>query len=298
MSTSGGTLTDLSASPSINVYAADGGGTMTSNAAYIVQSSAGNTITFTYTAGTGGMSNGTVTLVVPSGWNAPSLTGTDPGYTTVSSGTLLVSTQTITVSNVTLSANGTLTVIYGSKSSGGSGATAPGTAQSQTWQAQESSSSSGTLTNLSASPVIPVVTPYMASVLTDSPSLYYRLDDTAGPTAVDSSGNRNDGTYSASGITYSQTGALTNETDNAIQVTSGNMNDTAGTVAATSPSTVELWFNSTATSFGLIITPAAGLEVVGSGSGLHWYNSGGGSAAGPSFPYAVDDGKWHLFDAV
>ena len=73
----------------------------------------GRTITFTYTAATGGISNGSVTLVVPAGWSAPSTTGANAGYTTSSSGTLAVAGQTITVSSLTLGGGSTFTITYG-----------------------------------------------------------------------------------------------------------------------------------------------------------------------------------------
>src|SRR5207248_3000867 len=119
-STSGGTLTNLAAgSPSITVAnAPDGSGTLTTPTASVLAGSAGNTVVFTYTAATGGTTNGAVTVVVPSGWSAPSLTGTNAGSTTASTGTVGVAGQTITVSGVTLAAGATLTITYGSKASG------------------------------------------------------------------------------------------------------------------------------------------------------------------------------------
>ena len=66
-STSAGSLTNLGASPSITVNAADGSGTLTTPTTNVSASQTGRTITFTYTAATGGISNGSVTLVVPSG---------------------------------------------------------------------------------------------------------------------------------------------------------------------------------------------------------------------------------------
>src|SRR5439155_683557 len=54
--------------------------------------------------------------------------------------------------------------------------------------------------------VIPTITALAASysqtVLGDSPLVYYRLDETSGSTAADSSGNGRTGAYAASGITY------------------------------------------------------------------------------------------------
>src|SRR5438128_1915288 len=155
-STSGGTLTNLGASPSINVYAGDGSGTLTTPTSNVSASQTGRTITFTYTAATGGTSNGTVTLVAPSGWSAPSTTGSNAGYTAASSGSVSVSGQTITVSSLTLAAGNTFTVTYGDTSGGGPGATATASTGAQTWQAQEKSTSGGTLTNLGSSPSVTV----------------------------------------------------------------------------------------------------------------------------------------------
>ncbi|HUP31987.1 MAG TPA: hypothetical protein VM184_03065, partial [Gaiellaceae bacterium] len=122
--TSGGTLAALAASPSITQYAARGSGTLTSSVSNVAATSAGNTITFTYTAATGGMSGGAVRVTVPAGWSAPSLTGTDAGFTTASTGTVGVAAQVITVTGVTLAGGATMTITYGATGSGGPGATA------------------------------------------------------------------------------------------------------------------------------------------------------------------------------
>src|SRR5213075_2704615 len=119
-------------------------------------SQTGRTITFTYTAPTGGISSGAVTVAVPSGWSAPSITSNAAGYSTSSTGTLTVSGSTITVSSLTLAAGNTLTITYGNTGSGGPGATATSSTGAQTWQAQEKSTASGSLTNLGASPSITV----------------------------------------------------------------------------------------------------------------------------------------------
>src|SRR5439155_8768233 len=111
-STSAGSLTNIASSPSITVYAADGSGTLTTGTRVVSASQTGRTITFTYTVATGGISNGSVTLVVPSGWSAPSTTGSNAGYTTASSGTVSVSSQTITVSSLTIAGGSTLTITY------------------------------------------------------------------------------------------------------------------------------------------------------------------------------------------
>src|SRR5204862_18266 len=131
-STSGGSLANLGASPSITVYAADGSGTLTTPTTNVAASQTGRTITFTYTAATGGITTGSVTLVVPAGWNAPSTTGSNGGYSTSSTGTLAVAGQTITVSSLTLAGGNTFTITYGSTAGGGPGATAPSVGGSQT----------------------------------------------------------------------------------------------------------------------------------------------------------------------
>ena len=156
-STSGGSLANLGSSPSITVSAADGSGTLTSSTSAVPRSSTGNTITFTYTAATGGLSNGAVTVDVPAGWNAPSTIGSNAGYTTATAGTVGVAGQTITVSNVTLAGGSSLTITYGSTAGGGPGATAPASTGAQTWQAQEKSTSAGTLANLASSPSITIL---------------------------------------------------------------------------------------------------------------------------------------------
>src|SRR5207253_8203171 len=104
----------------------------------------------------GGLSNGAVTLVVPAGWSAPSTTGASAGYSTSSAGTLTVSGQTITVSSLTLGGGSTFTITYGDTGSGGPGATATASTGAQTWQAQEKSTSAGSLANLGSSPSITV----------------------------------------------------------------------------------------------------------------------------------------------
>src|SRR5439155_614512 len=121
--------------------AADGSGTLTTPTSVVSDSQTGRTLTFTYTAATGGISNGSVTLVVPAGWSAPSTTGANAGYTTASSGTVAVAAQTITVSSLTIAGGSTFTITYGSTAGGGPGATATASTGAQTWQAQAKSTS-------------------------------------------------------------------------------------------------------------------------------------------------------------
>ncbi len=158
-SSSGGTLTNLASSPSITVFAANGSGTLTTTTTNVTNGSSGNTIAFTYTAATGGISNGTVTIAVPSGWTAP-VTTAAAGCTSATVGTVSASGQLITVSALSLTGGSSTVITYGATSGGlcttGDGATATTTGGSATWQAQEASTSGATLTNLAASPSINV----------------------------------------------------------------------------------------------------------------------------------------------
>ena len=152
-----GTLTKLASSPSIAVYARDGSGTLTTPTTAVAHGSTGNTIVFTYTVAAGGMKNGTLTVVVPSGWSGPATSATARGYTTSNSGVVSVSSRTILVSSLTRSAGQTVKVTYGSKAGGGPGANAPPTSTgAQTWSAKQRSIVGGALTSLSSSPVITV----------------------------------------------------------------------------------------------------------------------------------------------
>src|SRR5262249_26935421 len=136
---------------------ADGSGTMGASIGTVSASQTRRTRAFPYPATGGGMINGAIALVVPSGWSAPSTTGANAGYTTASSGTVGVAGQTITVSGVTLSGGSTVTITYGSAAGGGPGATAPSSTGAQTWQGPQKAKSSGTVTNLASSPSIHVL---------------------------------------------------------------------------------------------------------------------------------------------
>ena len=154
--------------------AANGTGTMTAKTTSVTYGSTGHVLTFTYTAATGGVSTGGVHLPVPSGWSAPSTTGTSAGYTTASTGTVSVDGQTVVVLGVTLAAGATLTVNYGSKAAKGPGATASTSVGAATWITTEKSTSGGTETTLAKSPVITVTqtlaTPAAPSVSLVTPS--------------------------------------------------------------------------------------------------------------------------------
>jgi hypothetical protein len=154
VTTNGGTVT----SPvSFDVYAADGSGTLTSAILRLLPSSTGNVLKFTYTAGTGGMGDGAVTITVPKGWSEP-VTRNAVGCTTTTVGTVRTSGQTITVSGLSLPGGGRAVITYAATSGGvcatGDGATASANEGAATWHGQQKSTPAGRLTNLSSSPSI------------------------------------------------------------------------------------------------------------------------------------------------
>jgi hypothetical protein len=151
-SSSGGTLTALASSPVTTVYAANGSGTLTTPTTTVTHGSTGNSITFTYTAAAGGMSNGSVAVRVPPGWSAPSTSSLDPGYSTVAGGGVLsTSGQFIVVSGLSLSGGAAVTITYGA----GSGATAPSSTGTQVWRGAQGSIGTNRVV-LGSSPAIAV----------------------------------------------------------------------------------------------------------------------------------------------
>ncbi|MGI8825452.1 MAG: LamG-like jellyroll fold domain-containing protein [Chloroflexota bacterium] len=87
--------------------------------------------------------------------------------------------------------------------------------------------------------------PYASAVLADHPAIYYRLDESCGTTAADSSGNGRDGSYSES-ATLDQGGA-TNDGDAAISTTGRGLQYRSGAGLPTGPAprAVEAWFKTT-----------------------------------------------------
>ena len=148
----------------------------------------GNTMTITYTAGPTAWGSGTLRLIIPAGWSAPSLSGASAGFysVAVSGGTLMSNSksgQIITVSVNALAANsGTITIIYGSRASLGPGAIAqsgPGTAIFSV----ESNPNGATTYAINTQPqvLMTVATATATSTLSDSPTLTATLTATASP---------------------------------------------------------------------------------------------------------------------
>jgi len=84
--------------------------------------------------------------------------------------------------------------------------------------------------------------PYASAILADHPSIYYRLDETAGPTAFDSSGQGQNGQYGA-GVTYNVPGALAGDPDTAVSGTAEILSAPSTALPSGSAArSYEMWF--------------------------------------------------------
>jgi hypothetical protein len=83
---------------------------------------------------------------------------------------------------------------------------------------------------------------YASEVLADAPTRYWRLLDTSGTTAVDSSGNSGDGTYTGTGVTLQDTGYVAGDKAVTFDGSSGAMDVSVSEASATKV-TFECWFN-------------------------------------------------------
>ncbi len=148
----------------VPTLSANGSGTMTVAPSNVSASATGRTLTFTYTAATGGMRNGVVRVTVPAGWTAPNTTSGTAGYTVASTGAVGVAGQIITVTGVTLQSAGTMTITYGSGVGGG--VTVTSTTGTSTFTAAQAATSAGVVTNIAASPTVAVRAPDGSGTMT------------------------------------------------------------------------------------------------------------------------------------
>ena len=150
--------------------------------------------------------------------------------------------------------------------------------------------------------------PYAQAVLSDSPTIYYRLDETGGPVAQDSSGNEHEGAYQE-GVTYGAQGAIASDpSDDAISATGLAVTQSGATLpAGNSARTMEFWVrggvqNPIAFTYGgeggtndqFRVTVFGGELWLSVDSG-HGYGS---AQYAVSLPQAWWDGNWHLFDVT
>ncbi len=133
------------------------------------------------------------------------------------------------------------------------------------------------------------VAAYRATVLSDSPSVYYRLGEASGTVALDSSGHAQDATYQPAFVTYGVAGTV-GDNDTAIISNGGgtpaSRSGGAGLPTGNAPRTWELWFKTSAAGNTLVDYGGNPLRANGSSLGIA---SLGGAPATPN----QNDNLWH-----
>jgi len=141
---------------------------------------------------------------------------------------------------------------------------------------------------------------YSSTVLADSPSVYYRLDQASGPNALDSSPNAVTGTYQT-GVGFGVAGALSGDSDTAITAPGNAAAVLApdGTLpSGNSPRTIEAWFKTAGStgylgiaSYG-VLANLHGLAFDIANNNAVFINFGNGNTT-VGLPYSVGDNRWH-----
>ena len=100
-------------------------------------------------------------------------------------------------------------------------------------------------------------TTYASAIAADTPSYFWRLGETAGTAAADSSGNNRPGTY-VNGVVLNQAGALTGDANRAVTLDGANdrvgRNPAAGITGTAI--TTDLWLKTTTTKAAGIVSYA------------------------------------------
>ena len=143
---------------------------------------------------------------------------------------------------------------------------------------------------------------YSGAILADTPNIYYRLGDSTGTTAMDSSGNGHDGTYSASGVTLGVAGAIVNDANTAITLDglAGSVQEVsgAGAPAGFANRSVEAWFKTTsATDMPIVAygTPGVANQYFGvyvNGTAIEVKTGAGTTVTFPGTT-SLSNGAWH-----
>jgi hypothetical protein len=154
-----GTPATLASSPAVDIPSADGVGTESVGPASVMAASSGDSLSFSYVAAAGGIDDGGLTVTVPAGWTPPSSTATAAGSVTATCGTVAVSGMSIELTDVSISGGKGCTIVYGSRSGGGPGVSAPRTVGMATFAAGEMSTGAGTLSPLRSYPTVDVTPP-------------------------------------------------------------------------------------------------------------------------------------------
>jgi hypothetical protein len=137
---------------------------------------------------------------------------------------------------------------------------------------------------------------YKAHVLADSPLGYYRLNESSGTVAHDSSGNGNNGTIAASGVSYSQVGLLQGDLDTSLAFTTSSGRvalPTAFNLNGSNAFSVEYWIKPTNANPG-----AGNFEYIGWGPASNGAHTGyalllAGGASFNSLEFQVGNGTAH-----
>lgn len=155
---------------------------------------------------------------------------------------------------------------------------------------------------------------YTTSVTALNPWLYWKLDETTGTTAADTSGNGRTGTYNpnAAAFTRGIVGALTTDTPNLAVTLNGTTSciNTTSTTSMNAPAQITevVWFKTTTTNGGKLLgfeMPRTGVAPAGGGGtydrhlymdgdGRVWFGVYNGGYFTISSPTTLNDGTWHM----
>lgn len=145
-----------------------------------------------------------------------------------------------------------------------------------------------------------------AAATASSPSGYWRLNESAGPTAADSSGHGDTGTYQG-GVTYGVAGPCKRDKATAVTLNgSSGYVSTATQVSNPQVFTVEIWFKTTTTAGGRLIGFGSSKTGQSNNDDRHVYMTNGGQVIFGVQPKktatitstdSYNDGTWHLVDA-
>jgi len=146
---------------------------------------------------------------------------------------------------------------------------------------------------------------YQQTLLADSPTAYYRFDESSGTTANDSSGNGYNGTYASSGVTLGQTGAIVGSSDTAVLFDgiAGEMTSPAGVnTAGWSAFTIEAWVKLTSLPASKAVLAANDTGISNKGFALYFAANAaslnlsignGSSHATATYTFNFSVGQWY-----
>ncbi|MBV9821834.1 MAG: fibronectin type III domain-containing protein, partial [Actinobacteria bacterium] len=146
---------------------------------------------------------------------------------------------------------------------------------------------------------------YGKAVYNDAPADYWRLDETSGSTAADSTDNNTTGTY-VGGVTQGAAGAISVGHAVSFDGSTGNVAST-NQIGGPSRYALELWFNTTTTTGGKLIGFGNSQTGMSGNYDKHVYmtNDGrlifgvyNGSFDMVTTPTAYNDGQWHYLVAM